>query len=241
MKNSTRRFGVLFPPGNVAMELELHSRLPTGVAMHCNRLSRPNSILSESSLREMEQSLGRAARDLAQTYPEVIIYGCTSGSFIAGADSDTAIADKIEMLTHIPAITTSTAVRKALHAVGATRVFMVTPYPDTINRQEAQFLSYHGVTVAGWDTFDCRTSEEIREVDSTEVKAMVLEHREDIARCDGVFVSCTQLFTMDQIADIEAEIDCPVVSSNQACLWAALRHMKVASRGLGAGRLLEEF
>ena len=188
----------------------------------------------------MEQSVGRAAHDLAQTYPEVIVYGCTSGSFITGAENDTAIADKIETLTGIPAITTSTAVRKALHAVGARRVFMVTPYPETINQQEAAFLNHHGVTVAGWDTFNCRTSEEIREVDSGEVKAMVLKHREDVTDCDGVFISCTQLFTMDQIDSIEAELGRPVVSSNQACLWAALRHKKIESRGLGAGRLLEE-
>src|SRR5262245_35408834 len=130
MRNSARRFGVLFPPGNVAMERELHPRLPQGVSMHCNRLSRPNSSLSEESLLAMAQSVERAARDLAQTYPEVIIYGCTSGSFLGGVENDSDIADSIETLTGIPAITTSTAVRQALHAVDATRVFMVTPYPD---------------------------------------------------------------------------------------------------------------
>src|SRR5690348_7476646 len=206
MKNCTRRFGVLFPPGNVAMERELHFHLPDGVAMHCNRLSRPNSVLSESSLQEMEKSVERAAYDLAQTYPEVILYGCTSGSFINGAANDTDIADRITRATGVPAITTATAVRTAIKAVGATRVFMVTPYPDAINRQEADFLHYHGVTVAGCDTFNCRTSEEIREIDSREVSDMVLSHSDDITDCDGVFISCTQLFTMDQVAGLEAAL-----------------------------------
>lgn len=241
MKNSTRRFGVLFPPGNVAMERELHPRLPNGVSMHCNRMSRPNSSLSEESLLAMSQSVERAARDLAQTYPEVIVYGCTSGSFISGAENDTEIADNIEKLTGIPAVTTSTAVRQALHAVGATRVFMVTPYPDDLNRQEADFLLHHGVKVAGWDSFRCRSSEEIREVDSSRVADMVFAHRNDIDACDGIFISCTALFTVDQIERIEETLNRPVVTSNQACLWAALHRMKVDSRGLGAGRLLEDF
>lgn len=240
MKNSKRRFGVLFPPGNVAMERELHPRLPAGVSMHCNRLSRPDSSLSEDSLLAMAQSVERAARDLAQTYPEVIVYGCTSGSFLGGAESDTAIARHIEELTGIAAVTTATAVRLALRAVGATRVFMVTPYPDAINRQEADFLAHHGIVVAGWDSFRCRSSEEIREVDSARVAEMVLAHRDDIKPCDGIFISCTALFTVDQIGRIEAALGRPVVTSNQACLWAALHRMQVDSRGLGAGRLLEE-
>lgn len=241
MKNSARRFGVLFPPGNVAMERELHGRLPHGVSMHCNRLSRPNSSLSEESLLAMTQSLERAARDLAQTYPEVIIYGCTSGSFIRGAENDKEIADSIERLTGIPAVTTATAVRRALHAIGATRVYMVTPYPDDINRQEVDFLRHHGIDVAGWDSFRCETSEQIREVDSTRVADMVLAHRDEIDTCDGIFISCTALFTIDQIERIEQVLDLPVVTSNQSCLWAALHHMQIDSRGLHAGRLLEEF
>ncbi len=241
MKNSERRFGVLFPPGNVAMERELHSRLPPNVAMHCNRLSRPNSSLSEDSLLAMAKSVDRAAADLAQTYPEVIIYGCTSGSFLSGTDNDAAIAQTIERLTGIPAMTGATAVLQALHAVGATRVFMVTPYPDDLNQQEAAFLAHHDITVAGWDSFGCRNSEETREVDSAQVADMVFRHRGEIADCDGIFISCTQLFTIDQIARIEHELERPVVTSNQACLWAALRAMRVDSRGLGVGRLLEDF
>lgn len=241
MKNSARRFGVLFPPGNVAMERELQVRLPEGVSMHCNRMSRPNSSLSEESLLAMSQSLERAARDLAQTYPGIIVYGCTSGSFITGAETDTQIADDIERMTGIPAVTTSTAVRQALHAVGATRVYMVTPYPDSINLQEVEFLRHNGIEVEGWDSFRCRTSEEIREVDSAQVADMVFAHRGEIARCDGIFISCTALFTVDQIDRIEATLGLPVVTSNQACLWAALRHLQADSRGLGAGRLLEEF
>jgi maleate isomerase len=222
------------------MERELHGRLPDGVSMHCNRMSRPNSSLSEDSLLAMTQSLARAAHDLAQTYPEIIVYGCTSGSFISGAENDEEIAVDIEKLTGIPAVTTSTAVRRALHAVGATRVYMVTPYPDDINRQEVAFLQHHGIEVAGWDSFRCETSEQIREVDSARVADMVLSHRDEIAKCDGIFISCTALFTIDQIERIEQALDLPVVTSNQACLWAALHHMRIDSRGLHAGRLLED-
>lgn len=239
MVEQPRRFGVLFPPGNVAMERELPCVLPPGVAMHCNRLSRPDSSLSAESLLAMEASVDRAARDLAQTYPEVIVYGCTSGSFLGGIGDEDAIARKIESLTGIPAVTTATAVWQALKAVDARLIYMITPYPDEINRHEALFLDHHGIEVAGWDSFPCRTSEEIRRITSDEVAELTLRHRADIARCDAVFISCTQLLSVDRIAYLESELDKPVVSSNQASLWAALRRMGIDSPGLGAGRLLD--
>lgn len=238
MEPTPRKFGVLFPPGNVTMERELPPLLPPHVSMHVNRLSRPDSSLSADSLLAMARSLPRAARDLAQTYPEIIVYGCTSGSFLGG-ESDADLAAEIEDLTGIPAVTTSTAVHRALAALGMGRVYMVTPYPDDINREEAAFLARHGVCVTGWDTFGCGSSEEIRRISSDAVAEMVLRHAGEIAGCDGVFISCTQLLTCDRIADLEARLGKPVVSSNQASLWAALDHMQVDASGRGGGRLLD--
>ena len=38
---------------------------------------------------------------------------------------------------------------------------------------------------------------------------------------------------------LEAELDRPVITSNSASLWAALRHMGVDGSGQGSGRLFE--
>ncbi|GGE31287.1 maleate cis-trans isomerase [Agaricicola taiwanensis] len=232
-----RRFGVLFPPGNVAMERELPPLLPEEVAMHCNRLSRPDSSLSEASLLAMEASVDRAASDLAQTQPEVIVYGCTSGSFLG--EDDGAIARKITALTGIPAVTTATSVWQAMRALAMARVYMITPYPDELNRQEADFLRHHGIEVAAWDSFQCRNSEEIRRVPSREVSTLAMSHAREISACDGLFISCTQLHTLDQIERLERELNVPVVTSNQASLWAALTRMKIDVTGISAGRLFK--
>ena len=239
MEPTPRKFGVLFPPGNVTMERELPPLLPPEVSMHCNRLSRPDSSLSPASLAAMAQSVGRAARDLAQTDPEIIVYGCTSGSFIGGEDEDEAIAAEIEQATGIPAVTTATAVRRALRALEVRSLYMVTPYPDELNRAETVFLAFHGIEVIGCDTFGCQSSEEIRRISSDAVADMVLRHADEIAGCDGVFISCTQLLSCDRIGTLEARLGKPVVSSNQASLWAALDHMGVDASGRGGGRLLD--
>lgn len=237
MNNQLRRFGVLAPPGNIAMERELPPLLPPHVAMNHNRLSRPGSAMSAESLRKMAESVDRAAHDLAQAHPEVILYGCTSGSFLFGMGREAEVAQRIANLTGIPAVTTSTAVVAALRAVGARKLFMVTPYPDDINDHEVRFLAHYGFEVAGWDAFRCATSEKIRAVSSEEVAELALRHAPAIAGCDALFISCTNLLTIDQIAGLEQKLRKPVVTSNQASLWAVLRHMEVDTRDLRAGQL----
>src|SRR5688572_3686011 len=166
MDNNVRRIGVLAPPGNVAMERELPRYVPEGIIVNHNRMSRPGSGITRESLLAMIDSVDRAAHDLAQAYPEVILYGCTSGSFLAGPGREDELGTRITSATGIPAYTTSTAVIMALSAIGAKRVFMITPYPDDVNRHELEFLSHRGMTVHGWDAFRCPTSEDIRKLSS---------------------------------------------------------------------------
>jgi len=237
MNNDVRRIGVLAPPGNVAMERELPRFVPDGIVINHNRMSRPGAALTRESLLAMIDSLERSAHDLAQAHPEVIVYGCTSGSFLAGPGREDELGEKIREYTGIPGITTSTAVIRALKAVGASRVFMITPYPDDINEHEIAFLTHREIAVEGWDAFRCPASEDIRRISSEQVEALALSHREAIGRCDALFLSCTNMLTMDRIEAMEAALGVPVVSSNQATLWAALTHMQADTRGLGAGRL----
>ena len=240
MDNNVRRIGVLIPPGNVAMERELPLHVPPGVVVHFNRLSRPGSGITRESLLAMIDSVDRAAHDVAQSYPEVILYGCTSGSFLAGPGKEDELGERIQRATGITAFTTSTAVIRALEAVNAKRVFMVTPYPDDVNAHEVEFLKYRGITVADWDAFRRPTSEEIRKVSSPQVAALVLKHSAAAKACDAVFISCTNLLAMDQIENLERELGVPVITSNQATLWIALDHMRIDARGLRGGSLFEQ-
>jgi len=239
MDNKVRRIGVLAPPGNVAMERELPLFLPPGVVMNHNRLSRPGNAISRESLLAMAESLDRAAHDLAQAHPEVIVYGCTSGSFLEGVGKEARLAERITRHTGIPAVTTSTAVVEALRAQGARRVFMLTPYPEAVNEHEVAFCRHYGFEVVALDSFRCPTSEDIRAISSDQVAERVLGNTGAIGGCDTIFISCTNLLTMDRIETIEARSGRPVVTSNQASLWAGLARMGVPMQGIRAGSLFQ--
>ncbi len=240
MDNTVRRIGILAPPGNVALERELPGWLPPGVVMNHNRLSRPGNAISADSLLAMAESVDRAAHDLAQAHPEVIVYGCTSGSFLEGIGKEARLADRITEVTGIPAVTTSTAVVEALRAFGARRIFMVTPYPDAVNEHEVTFARHYGFEVVALDSFRCPTSEDIRAVSSDQVAEKVLGNAAAIRDCDTIFISCTNLLCMDRIGLIEQRSGRPVVTSNQASLWAGLRRMAgVKLHDVAAGRLFQ--
>ncbi|MBV7481464.1 aspartate/glutamate racemase family protein [Bordetella sp. BOR01] len=239
MNNQIRRVGILAPPGNIALERELPPLLPAQVASNHNRLSRPGSGITSESLLAMAQSIERAAFDLAQAYPEIILYGCTSGSFLAGLGREAEVAQRIADLTGIASVTTSTAVVAALRAVGARRLFLFTPYPDDVTSHEIEFLRHYGFEVGASDTFRCPTSEAIRAISSEKMAERVLQNRAAIADCDTVFISCTNLLSIDQITRLEQETGKSVVSSNQASLWTLLQHIGVSTVDIAAGSLFQ--
>ena len=59
------------------------------------------------------------------------------------------------------------------------------------------------------------------------------------ADVDGLFISCTGLRVAALIDDIEQDIGKPVVTSNQAQAWHALRLAGIDEPALGRGRLFE--
>ncbi len=232
-----RRVGVLIPPSNVTCELEFPRFTPDGVRCHFNRLSRAGTELTRESLLGMMRSVERAAEDIAYAKPEVVVYACTSGSFLEGPTKHHVLAERIEAKTGIPAVTTSTAVVEALRAIGAAKVFMITPYPATINGHEVEFLEANGIACPAHDSFLYEDSFDIRTTDEAMVRDLVLKNREAAREIGAVFVSCTNLRTMARLAEMEKELGVPVVSSNSATLWAGLSRMGVETSGIDAGQL----
>jgi maleate cis-trans isomerase len=57
------------------------------------------------------------------------------------------------------------------------------------------------------------------------------------ADADGYFLSCTNTRMIEAVADIEREMDKPVVSSNGATLWACLNRVGVSYSDSRLGRL----
>lgn len=242
MNNQVTRIGLVVPPGNVAMERELPNYIPANVAISTNRLSRPTAEVTPESLLAMNASLDRAANDLSMCYPApgVILYGCTSGGFILGPEKEKQWANDVSEACGIKVVTTTSTVVDALCSLSASKVFLVTPYIDAVNAHVISYLEASGVSIAGYDSFRVPDTRDVAKIPSEEVRALVLKHRREIAGCDAVLISCTNLLTMDQIDMLETDLDVPVLTSNQCSLWGALRAVGAMAGNNSPGQLFKE-
>ncbi|NTX31181.1 Asp/Glu racemase, partial [Burkholderia pyrrocinia] len=127
--------------------------------------------------------------------------------------------------------------RVALGALGARGVALLTPYQRSINEAMAAYLRARGVDVVRAGSFEHRDDNEVARIDRASIERAVLALAADPA-VDAVFVSCTSLRLVDALTEIEARAGKPVLSSNHALAWHALRLAGVDDPVPGFGRLL---
>jgi len=231
------RIGLIVPSSNTTMEMELHSALPEGVSLHTARM--PLKNVTEEELLAMSGLAVEGARLLKDANVDLILYGCTSGSFIGGGEFDRELAEKIENEVKLPVITTSTAIVEALKILDSQRILVLTPYTDEINQREKEFLEaneFEVIDIRGLGVVD---NTRIGKLEPYEAYRMAKALFTDEA--DAVFISCTNLRTFEIIEPLEEDLGVPVVTSNQASLWLALRELDVGEKIPWLGRLFTEF
>jgi maleate isomerase len=228
------RIGLIIPSSNTTMEPELYRIAPPGVSIHISRI--PLKDVTRDSLLEMERHTLRAAMELLDANVDLVLYGCTSGSLIGGPGFDRMISSKISETIKRPAVTTATAVIEALETIGARRIVVATPYIDEVNDEERRFLESHGIRVMRIMGLGIKNNLDIGRITPEEVYRFARSLYSEGA--DALFISCTNLRTIEIIEPLERDLGIPVVTSNQASLWSALRRLGVRDRIQGYGRLL---
>jgi arylmalonate decarboxylase len=232
------RIGLIIPSTNTINEAEFWRMAPPGVTIHSGRATSTGEF-SEAYFERLREAGRRCAEDLATAEVDIIAYGCTSGSIVCPLEE---IVSDLAERTGIPAIATAGSVVAALRALQVKRVAVATPYVDFINEREKEFLAEHGFEVTS--LHGLRLGE--TQAERRSIGRVPPEHVYRMARiCDrpeaeAIFVSCTNLATLDVIARIEADLGKPVVTSNQACFWHCLRSLGIPDRIEGYGRLFQE-
>ena len=231
------KIGLIVPSTNTINEPEFWRLAPQGVTIHTGRATLLGKATEESYFR-MAEAVKVAADDLATAEVDVVAYGCTSGSIICSLQD---IVDDLKQRTGVPAVATAGAVVAALRARGSKCVAVATPYVDFVNESERRFLQDYGFEVASLHGLRLgETQEERRGIGRVPPEHVYRMARAcDRPEADTIFISCTNLATIDVIARIEADLGKPVVTSNQACFWACLRLLALPDRIEGYGRLLE--
>jgi len=235
------RIGVLVPPGNPTVEPELYRMAPSGVSVHFARLDSSSSASAPGAHGGMEDrtqayvdSLPAVAPVLGAVNPAIVALAFTAASYSNGFAREAALADRIASLTGSPALTAAQAILAALEHLGVKRLALGTPYPESISAMGRAYWEAAGLTVVGY----ARLIGVTNIYDESEERAYRLARQADVPDADAVLLSGTGLPTIGVLELLERDLGKPVVSSNQALLWRALRMAGVREPVPGFGRLL---
>ncbi|MEN3048454.1 MAG: aspartate/glutamate racemase family protein [Candidatus Caldarchaeales archaeon] len=229
-----RRVGLIVPSSNTTMESEFWETLRGLASVHTARVLLEHVSVTE--LEAMEDEALREARKLATTEVDLIVYGCTSGSFVRGGKQYLEIEERIEEATGIPCVTTSGAVVRALGKIGAKRVSLITPYIREITEIEKSFLKANGFDVSSAYYASIVKNTEIGRIPDEKVVEWAVPNVSP--ESDAVFISCTNLRTFKALKTVEQKTGKPAVSSNSATLWNVLRALRLQESLPHLGRLL---
>ncbi len=200
---------------------EFRCFLPDGVEMVTAGTMVPNQETSaEQGIWLAENGdIEEAARRLMRYSPDCFAYFCTTASFVRGMEYDEEISDRVTQATGLPATTTSTAMVKALKALGVKRVALASPYMPDVEVAFVTFLEGHGFEVVNSAALNLPEGHSI--VPPERIRNAAEEA--DRPRAEAVFVGCTGQRLGRLLDDMEARLGKPVLSANQVTVWHALQ------------------
>jgi maleate isomerase len=233
------RLGVLVPSGNPTIEPELYRMAPSTMTIHFARLETlagdPGAAegMVERTLRYLD-SLPAATRSLTPVRLDAIALAHTAVSYLTGFAGEAALRDRLATLSGTRAFTAAGAIRASLQHLGVRRLALATPYPEAIGAAGRTYWTAAGFEV----TAHYRLDDVTNIYDETEERAYALGRAADAPSAECVLISGTGLPTVGIIDRLEHDLGKPVVTSQAATLWYALKILGVTDGLRGYGRLL---
>ena len=224
-------------PETVGCE-EWRRALPEGVCLVETRTLLHD--VTVEGLAETVKQVERAALELASAEVDVILQAGTAIAFFRGFGHDRELSERITATTGIKATTSLTAVVDALRTLGITRPAIATSYLAEIDARLVEVLERSNFKVAAIRGMGLKKSIDMGKVLPDATYALAKAVAQSAAAADGILISCGNLRSFEAIEALEKDTGLPVVTSNQAGLWQALRMAGIHDQLPNLGRLLRE-
>ncbi len=185
-------------------------------SMYISRIPNQTSVTTDT-LAEMEIALPTAAGLLptARSF-SVVGYGCTSGSAVIGSDK---VEELVKRNCNARAVTNPLRAAIAFAKDRALRrLALLSPYIEEVNEPLRRVFRDNGLETDVFGTFTEGDDAQVARITSRSVVSAAIELGSSDG-VDGVFISCTNLRTIDAIPEVEKALNKPVFSSNSALAW----------------------
>ncbi|MEL6573813.1 MAG: Asp/Glu racemase [Pseudomonadota bacterium] len=197
---------------------------PSGVRLHISRV--PSAAeLTPASIHAMKSALPTSAA----LFPEgvrfdAVAYACTSGTSLIGSNK---VAELVRTGCNSAVVTNPLdAAFAALEALKASRIGIVSPYTAEIANQMRGDFVKAGLDVVKTMTFGEEKEANVARIASGSIVDAV-QIIAEVADLDAVFLSCTNLRTLDAIEQLARDVPFPVLSSNLVLAWQMAKAAQV--------------
>ncbi|MEA4912885.1 MAG: hypothetical protein VB092_09790 [Oscillospiraceae bacterium] len=227
------RIGLILPSTNTVAEQEFFRMAPEGISTHVTRVKL--TATNPDSLRVMANNAERAVDEMMSCLSDVIIYGCTSGSFLQGAEWEKKFRSNLCEIAQRPVLTTAYDCLLALNAFGKKNIAIATPYIDSLNKAAYNYFSGVGYNIVSMKGLGIEAATDIGKNPPHAIynlaKSAVTKDTELL------FISCTGVRSVEIVDMLEQDLGIPVFSSNIANLWSAMRTHGLNEKLKGFGSL----
>jgi len=193
--------------------------------------------VTEDSLASMAEQLPAAASLLPPSLQyHVIGYGCTSGATVIGSERVSSLVKQTANTNHVTNPLES--IIMACRTLKVQKIGLISPYIADVSAALRQALTDSGFKIQSFSSFNEIVDAKVARIDPISILSAVLKVGAD-PEIDVVFISCTNLRTMSILAEAEAKLGKPVISSNQALAWHMARLAGLPSLSNSYGSLME--
>jgi maleate isomerase len=241
------RIGLIVPSSNTTMETELPElfRRQTAATGHRYTFHSARAAMKQVNREELLAMVGKAAdcaTAVSDADVDVIAYACLVAVMAQGPgahkQSEEVIADAAQANGHPAEVVSSAgALVRTLHAIGAARVAMVTPYMAPLTKMVREYIEGEGIDVLDAVALEVPDNLAVGRLDPQRLPEIARGLRRE--RADAIVLSaCVQMPSLPAVQRVEDELDLPVVTAATATTYEVLTALGQQPAISGAGRLL---
>ncbi len=236
----TGRIGLIVPSSNTNIEPDFAMLCPQGVTIHVARSGGydVNAIPDSAEMQKFARhSLDQNINDLRDARIDIVAYGCTSATLSEGPEFDAQFCSQLQHKLGVMAVTTAGALVEAIDTIGAKRVAFTSPYVKALSAEAVSYLVNSDIEVVNEIVLPQELSS-LEQNSLTPQDAFDMAVKADCPGADAVVISCTDFRALEAIPAIEKKLGKPVITSNQALMFACLQRLKLSHKEVICGGAL---
>lgn len=222
MSNRVFRIGQIVPSSNTTMETEIPAILRAREAVEPDRFTFHSSRMrmkkvTKEELAAMDGDSDRCALELSDARVDVLGYACLVAIMSMGLGYHRVSEQRLHKRTEengaaVPVVTSAGALVDGLHAIGAKKVSILTPYMKPLTKLVIDYIEHEGIEVVDSISLEIPDNLEVGRQDP--LAPAEITKRLNTSGVDTIAASaCVQMPSLSSVQLIEDRTGLPVVSS----------------------------